>query len=179
MVLKSTLRGKNSGKRGKSRIAVLSQTQTDFMEVCGRFAQVVGLSRSLGTIYGLLYLSHRPVGLQEIAQSSQISKGSASMGTRQLLNMGLIRKVWMPEEKRDFYEAIPKLGEAFHNLYQNLLKSRMENSQKKMGELVEVLESEKKSLSKEEYEHINERLKNLDQIRTKISRIMPAMDALL
>ena len=48
-----------------------------------------------------------------------------------------------------------------------------------MGELVEVLESEKKSLSKEEYEHISQRLKNLDQIRAKISSIMPAMDALL
>ena len=97
------------------------------MEVCGRFAQAMGLSRSLGTIYGLLYLSPRSIGLQEVAQFSQISKGSASMGTRQLLNMGLIRKVWMPREKRDFYEAIPKLGESLHNLYQNLLKSRMEN----------------------------------------------------
>jgi len=179
MVFKSKLNEKTISSANRSRIASMSQTQINFMEVCGRFAQAMGLSRSLGTIYGLLYLSPRSIGLQEVAQFSQISKGSASMGTRQLLNMGLIRKVWMPREKRDFYEAIPKLGESLHNLYQNLLKSRMENSQKKMGELVEVLESEKKSLSKDDYDHINERLKNLEKLRAKISRIMPAIDSFL
>ena len=85
----------------------------------------------------------------------------------------------MPRGKRNFYEAIPKLGESLHNLYQHLLKSRMENSQKKMSELVEVLESEKKSLPKDDYDHINERLKSLEKLRTKISRIMPAIDSFL
>ena len=74
-----------------------TRTRQLFMESCGRFAQSIGLSRSWGTIYGFLYLSVEPVGLKELAKLTGISKGSASMGTRQLLSMGLIRKTWYKE----------------------------------------------------------------------------------
>ena len=179
MVLKSELSAKLTRKRQRHKTYFLSQTQLDFMESCGRFAQALGFSRSWGTIFGLLYLSPRAIGLQEIAQLSNISKGSASMGTRQLLGMGLIRKKWMPDEKRDFYEAVPNPNEALRNLYQNMLKGRLENSRKTMKELTCSLEVEKTSLSKEAFKHIQGQLKNLDQLREKIARLMPAVDALL
>ena len=101
------------------------------------------------------------------------------MGTRQLLGMGLIRKKWMPDEKRDFYEAVPNPNEALRNLYQNMLKGRLENSQKTMKELTCSLEAEKTSLSQEDFKHIQGQLINLDQLREKIARLMPAVDALL
>ncbi len=179
MVLKSELSAKLTGKRQRQEAYFLSQTQLDFMESCGRFAQALGFSRSWGTIFGLLYLSPRAIGLQEIAQLSNISKGSASMGTRQLLGMGLIRKKWMPDEKRDFYEAVPNPNEALRNLYQNMLKSRLENSQKTIRELTFSLEEEKTSLPGEDFKHIQCQLKNLDRLREKIARVMPVLDALL
>lgn len=179
MVLKSELSGRPAGKRQRLQSSSLSQTQLDFMESCGRFAQALGFSRSWGTIFGLLYLSPRAIGLQEVAQLSGISKGSASMGTRQLLGMGLIRKKWKPDEKRDFYEAVPNPNEALRNLYQNMLKSRLENSQKTIRELTCSLEEEKTSISQEDFKHIQGQLKNLDQLRKKIARVMPAVDALL
>ena len=179
MVLKSELSGKPAEKHQRKETFFLSKTQLDFMESFGRFAQALGFSRSWGTIFGLLYLSPSAVGLQEIAQLSRISKGSASMGTRQLLEMGLIRKKWMPSEKRDFYEAVPNPSEALRNLYQNMLKSRLNNSQEKMKELTCLLEAEKSSLSREDFKHIQSQLKNLDRLREKISRFMPAVDILL
>ena len=179
MVLKSELPGRPAGKPQRLKPSSLSQTQLDFMESCGRFAQALGFSRSWGTIFGLLYLSPRAIGLQEIAQLSNISKGSASMGTRQLLGMGLIRKKWMPSKKRDFYEAVPNPNEALRNLYQNMLKGRLGNSQKTIKELACSLEEEKTALSTEDFKHIQSQLKNLDRLRKKITRLMPAVDALL
>lgn len=179
MVLKTELIAKSGTSRVRLKSARLSQTQLSFMESCGRFAQAMGLSRSWGTIYGLLYLSPQPVGLQEVAQLSGISKGSASTGTRQLLAMGLIRKKWMQKEKREFFEAVPNAGDALRNLYQNMLKSRVEQSQQKMKELAQMLETEKTSLSREDHQHIRKQLKKMDHLRDKITRVMPAIDALL
>jgi DNA-binding transcriptional regulator GbsR (MarR family) len=179
MVIKSDLPGKSAGKRRRLEPSILSQTQLIFMESCGRFSQDLGFSRSIGTLFGLLYLSPGPVGLGEIARLSGISKGSASMGTRQLLGMGLIRKKWIPSEKRDFYEAVPNPNEALRNLYRNMLEIRLESSQKKMKELTCMLESEKASLVLEDFKHISNQLKSLDRLRQKIARLMPAVDALL
>jgi DNA-binding transcriptional regulator GbsR (MarR family) len=157
----------------------LARTQVEFMGTCGRFSQSLGLSRSWGTIFGLLYLSPVEIGLQEIADLAEISKGSASQGTRQLLAMGLIRKKWMREEKRDFFEAVPNPEEALKNLYQNILKSRLENSQDKMQEFTQTLETEKSELTPKEVNHIRIQLKKLDQLRKKIKNLMQAAEVLL
>ena len=44
MVLKSELSAKLTGKRQRQEACFLSQTQLDFMESCGRFAQALGFS---------------------------------------------------------------------------------------------------------------------------------------
>ncbi|MEN9733804.1 MAG: hypothetical protein RLZ45_1799, partial [Verrucomicrobiota bacterium] len=46
---------------------LLCQTQKGFIETVGRVAQELGLPRSLGQIYGLLYLSPEPLSLDDIA----------------------------------------------------------------------------------------------------------------
>lgn len=55
------------------------------IEVSARVCQFLGIRRSTGQIYGLLYLSPKPLTLDEIAESLGISRGSVSTGTRLLL----------------------------------------------------------------------------------------------
>ena len=85
----------------------------------------------------------------------------------------------MPQEKRDFFEAVPNPEEALKNLYQNILKSRLENSQNKMQEFTQTLETEKSKLTPKEFKHIRTQLKNLDQLRGKIKNLMRAAEVLL
>ena len=85
----------------------------------------------------------------------------------------------MPEEKRDFFEAVPNPEEALKNLYQNILKSRLENSRSKIQEFTQLLETEKTDLSPKDFKHICTQLKNLDQLRGKIKSIMRAAEVLL
>jgi DNA-binding transcriptional regulator GbsR (MarR family) len=85
----------------------------------------------------------------------------------------------MREEKRDFFEAVPNPEEALKNLYQNILKSRLENSQDKMQEFTQTLETEKSELTPKEVNHIRIQLKKLDQLRKKIKNLMQAAEVLL
>ena len=149
------------------------------MGLCGRFAQSLGLSRSHGTIYGLLYLSPRPIGLQEIADRAHISKGSASMGTRKLLAMGLIQKTWMPKARRDFFEAVPEPADALRTLYNNLIKTRLENSQRHLDNLSSLHAAEKTHLPGQDWKHIDNRLKKLGKLRVKTRRLLPFLEKLL
>ena len=71
------------------------------VEVTARLCQRLGLPRSSGQIFGLLYLSTQALSLDEIAEALEISKASVSTGTRQLLGWHAIRQVWKPGDRKD------------------------------------------------------------------------------
>jgi DNA-binding transcriptional regulator GbsR (MarR family) len=76
-----------------------------FVEAGGNTTHGFGLGRLIGRMFALLYLSPRPLPLEEIAQRLEISKASASLTARQLANWRAIRRIEMEGDRRDFYEA--------------------------------------------------------------------------
>ena len=64
-----------------------------------------------------------------------ISKASASTGTRQLAAWGAIRKVWVPGERRDYYEVVEDLGQLIRGSYNNLIKPRLQSSKDRLATL--------------------------------------------
>ena len=105
------------------------------VEVGGRICQVLGLPRSTGQIFGLLYLSTEPLSLNQMSSMLGISKGSASMGTRHLAAWGSIRKVWVPGDRRDYYEVVEDLGQLIRGSYNNLIKPRIQSSKDRLAAL--------------------------------------------
>jgi len=75
------------------------------VDTFGRIIEFWGFTRTMGRIFGLLYLSPEPLGLQDICDRLHISAGNASMTLNGLLRWGVVRKVWIKGERRDFYEA--------------------------------------------------------------------------
>ena len=67
----------------------------DFQSECVKlFAEVIytlGLPRSIGQIYGLLYASPAPLSFSDIVERLEISKGSASQGLQLLRSLGAIK----------------------------------------------------------------------------------------
>jgi hypothetical protein len=67
---------------------------TEFARECIElFAEVVyalGLPRSIGEIYGLIYASPEPLSFSDIVERLEISKGSASQGLQLLRSLGAI-----------------------------------------------------------------------------------------
>ena len=76
-----------------------------FIEAGGHTTQLFGLGRILGQLYGLLYLSPRPLCLDEMVHELKVSKASVSTTVRQLERWTAVKKVWVRGDRRDFYEA--------------------------------------------------------------------------
>ena len=76
-----------------------------FVEAGGHTTQSFGLGRMLGQMYALLYLSPRPLCLDEVAAELGISKASVSTTIRQLERWTAVKRVWVKGDRRDFYEA--------------------------------------------------------------------------
>ena len=55
--------------------------------------QVLGVPKSVGQIYGLLFASPQPLGFTDIVEKLAISKGSASQGLQLLRTLGAVQSV--------------------------------------------------------------------------------------
>ncbi len=60
---------------------------------------------SMGRVWTVLYLSRRPLPADAIAARTGLSAGSVSMTIQDLLTWGVIRRVFVPGDRRRFYEA--------------------------------------------------------------------------
>ena len=149
------------------------------MDVCGRLAQAVDFPRSVGEIYGLLYLATQPMSAPEISSALSISKGSVSMGTRQLLKLGFVSKVWLRKERKDHFEAVLELGDLIRSAYDSVFKVRAQNAERRLGDMVETLAEEKGDLSPEEYALIKERLQRLVKLQKRARQILPLLEKLI
>jgi DNA-binding transcriptional regulator GbsR (MarR family) len=76
-----------------------------FVEAGGHTTQSLGLGRMIGQMYALLYLSPKPMCLDDIALELGISKASVSTTIRQLERWTAVKRVWVRGDRRDFYEA--------------------------------------------------------------------------
>ncbi len=72
-----------------------------FGEMGGRW----GVSRTVGQIYALLFVSDRGLNADEITEALGISRSNTSMGLKELEAWRLVRKRHLPGDRRDYFEA--------------------------------------------------------------------------
>lgn len=97
----------------------LDKLKEEFVINFGWAYKAFGLSKLMGHIVALLIYSPRPLSLDEITDSLKRSKGPVSQITRRLRDKNLIRRVWQPTSRKDYYEIEP---EVFENAFRNNLE---------------------------------------------------------
>lgn len=159
----------------------LNKTRLGFVETAGGICQQVGLPRSTGQIYGLLYLSPQPLPLEEISALLSISKASASTGSRQLLAWQVIRQVWVPGDRRDFFEVRGELREVIRTIYENLVRPKMDKADRKITGFTSNLEADKAegAISDGDYQFCLDRLRQLDKIQGRLKTLLPLAEKLM
>lgn len=96
-----------------------------FIEEAGNTTQALGVGRVVGQIYAFLYFSEQPRTLDDMKEALGISKGSASMGVRQLEQWGAVQRVWVKGDRKDFYTANDYFGSIIRNLLSDIMGKRL------------------------------------------------------
>ena len=167
--------------KDSSAAVIQSKTRREMIEGSGRIFQLLGLPRSTGQIYGLLYLSTKPLSLDQMVELLGLSKSSASIGTRHLISWKAIRQVWVPGERRDYFEAEGDLRNLLRGSYADFIQPRLVSSQKRIALMMADLDASERegSLSQEEHKFCSERLKNLAKVQKKVLSLSPFVEKIL
>ncbi|NGP89541.1 GbsR/MarR family transcriptional regulator [Fodinibius halophilus] len=96
------------------------QIVADFAEGYSNF----GLNPLMGRIVGLLIISEDPQSLDDFVEKLEMSKGPISQICRRLKERGLIEKVWIPGDRKDYYQAADDIfGKAYANQINKMQKN--------------------------------------------------------
>lgn len=89
----------------------MDRAAEEFIERMGLATEADGLSRIAGRLFGALLLAEEPRSLDDLAESLGVSKASASVEARRLLERGVVERVGRPGDRRDYYQLAPDFFE--------------------------------------------------------------------
>lgn len=114
--------------------------QRELIETVMRLVQTLGLPRSLGEIYGYLYVATGPRSMDQIRESLAMSMGTVSQGLRQLRTLKAVHVVYVPGQRKDFFTAETELRRFVGAFFREILLPQLDESQNRLEALRPTLE---------------------------------------
>jgi len=74
-------------------------------DAVGSLMELWGFRRQLGRVWGVLFLSDRPLAAPELCDRLRISTGLLSMSLAELRRWGVVRSVEIPGDRKEHFEA--------------------------------------------------------------------------
>jgi DNA-binding transcriptional regulator GbsR (MarR family) len=94
----------------------LSETAWRFIHHFGEMGSRWGISRTVGQIYALLYISHVPLNADDIAHLLSFSRSNVSMGIKELQSWRLLRSEYRAGDRREYFKTPEDVWEIFRAL---------------------------------------------------------------
>ena len=117
----------------------LSELESEVIALFVRIADVLNLPRSVGEIYGVLFVSSSPLCLDDCRIRLNISKGSTSQGLKILRSFGAIRTVYVPGDRKDYYVAETSLRKIASGFASEQIQPHVESGKDRLSRIRELL----------------------------------------
>lgn len=144
---------------------MLSEAYAHFIESWGSMGVLWGINRSMARIHAFILLSDEPVDLDTVATELSISRGNASMCLKELRNWGLIKRVHVSGDRRDFYVTEP-------DVWSMIFKIALERKKREFDPAVQALRSLLSETDTKKNREVRERLTELEKTLSTMDRIL-------
>lgn len=138
--------------------------------------KVLGLPRSIGEIYGLLFVSREPLALDDLVVRLGISKGSVSQGLRTLKGLGAIREVQVGAERRTYFEAAVELKRLVGGFIREQIRPHLDSGNAKIGRMKTLVRAEQDPARQA---FLDDRLTRLEHWLKSGGRVLPVLQKIL
>lgn len=148
-------------------------------QVIGYFVdlvRVLGLPRSLGEIYGLLFITSQPLSLDDLVRLLGISKGSASQGLRTLRTLGAVKEAAGNGLRRTYYQPSVELKPLVGGFIREQIRPHLDSGKSKLRTLQETAE---KTEDHHTREFFIDRIDRLHQWINRSGQVLPVLQKML
>ncbi len=143
--------------------------EREVIELFIRMADVLNLPRSVGEIYGLLFISSDPLCLDDCRIRLNISKGSTSQGLKILRSFGAIRTVYIPGDRKDYYVAETSLRKMASGFASEQILPHVHNGEDRIGRIQGLLDQQES----DDKETLQEKIDLLKNWQKRAGKTLP------
>lgn len=118
----------------------LEIAQDKFIASIAKLCDSFGLNKFVAQLYAVLYLSDKPLCLDELTARLGVSKGNVSVNIRELEKWGAVKSIWVKGSRKDYYEANLDLKGV-------LLGKVRSGMQKRLGEISTMIDESKRIIA--------------------------------
>ncbi len=147
----------------------LSELEKEVVDIFVRIAGVLSLPRSVGELYGVLFISPKPMCIDDLMHKLKISKGSTSQGLKILRSFGAVNPVYVAGDRRDFFTAEAELRKIVAGFVKEQVYPHLENGKERMVRIEKLLAEE----TPEQKEFIAERIERLQGWQKRAGALLP------
>ncbi|MBG9375506.1 transcriptional regulator [Panacibacter sp. DH6] len=83
----------------------LAEAKQQFIQSWGVLATQWGINRTMAQVHSLLLVASKPLSTDDIMEELSISRGNANMNIRDLIQWGLVEKVIVPGDRKEYFSA--------------------------------------------------------------------------
>jgi len=120
----------------------LTELERESIDYFVPFVQLLGLPKSVGQIYGLMFVSPDPLAMDHLIERLEISKGSASQGLATLRGLGAIIPSTVQGDRREYYQADLQVSRIVSHLFEERLEPRLENGEVRLSKMIKLVNQE-------------------------------------
>jgi DNA-binding transcriptional regulator GbsR (MarR family) len=114
----------------------LIEAKQQFISSWGAFGTHWGINRTMAQIHALLLISPDPMTQDDIMEELNISRGNTNMNIRELINWGLVDRILLTGERKEYFSAEKDIWK----VVKQIVKERKKRELEPMLELLDKLE---------------------------------------
>ena len=116
----------------------LNEAKQQFISSWGAFGTHWGINRTMAQIHALLLISPDPLTQDDIMEGLNISRGNTNMNIRELINWGLVDRVILSGERKEFFTAEKDIWKVVRQIVKERKKRELDPMLKLLDQLEDV-----------------------------------------
>ncbi len=121
----------------------LEDAKEKFVNAWGTLGSNWGINRTMAQVHALLLISSNPLSAEDIMAELNISRGNANMNVRELINWGLVFRVNVKGERKEFFEGEKDIYKVAKRVLSERKKRELDPIFKVLEEVKDVDENKK------------------------------------
>ena len=116
----------------------LIEARLQFISSWGAFGTHWGINRTMAQIHALLLISPDPLTQDDLMEQLNISRGNTNMNIRELINWGLVERVILSGERKEYFTAEKDIWKVVKQIVKERKKRELEPMLQLLDKLEEV-----------------------------------------
>lgn len=140
-----------------------------FIRRWGEMGANWGISRTMAEIHALLFVSAKPLCTDDVMDQLQVSRGNASINLRQLVNWGLIFRVHLTGDRKEYFSCETDVWQMFETITRERRRREVEPIIETIERCQAMIREEAKSRGKDKRLEVQEFQRRLEEMGSFLS----------